>query len=176
MHINTQDRSSSNKKKNLAIKDNHEKNGKAKVKDLGSSSDVNLALMVNKKTKMLKKLNKEGIKFYSRKNSSLVARQILSQKWIATIVVNLVILLTNSPSLRKIILWATKMSQVTMRRNTSLSKEDMARRNTSTTRRYVSRLMLLVTGSPTLNLQAVHFHAIITMKKKTRCPLAIGFY
>jgi hypothetical protein len=72
MHINDKDESSS-KRKDLALKANQEKKGKAKVKIEEESSsdddlDANIALMVRKTTKMLKKLNKEGIKFDSRKN------------------------------------------------------------------------------------------------------------
>jgi hypothetical protein len=71
MHINDKDESSS-KRKDLALKANQEKKGKAKVQIEEESSsdddlDANIALMVRKTTKMLKKLNREGIKFYSRK-------------------------------------------------------------------------------------------------------------
>jgi hypothetical protein len=60
-----------NKKKDLALKANQEKKGKTEilVKEESSSDDdldVNIALMVKKTTKMLNKLNREGIKFYSR--------------------------------------------------------------------------------------------------------------
>jgi hypothetical protein len=56
----------------LALKANQEKKGKAKVKIEEESSsdddlDANIALMVRKTTKMLKKLNRGGIKFDSRK-------------------------------------------------------------------------------------------------------------
>jgi aspartate oxidase len=54
--------------------------------------DASLALMVKNTTKMLKKLNKSGIKFDGKKkNSSQVAKESPYPKWIATIVVNLVI-------------------------------------------------------------------------------------
>jgi hypothetical protein len=71
MHINDKDGSSS-KRKDLALKANQEKKGKAKVQIEEESSsdddlDANIALMVRKTTKMLKKLNREGIKFDSRK-------------------------------------------------------------------------------------------------------------
>jgi hypothetical protein len=70
MHINDKDGSSS-KRKDLALKANQEKKGKAKVQIEEKSSsdddlDANIALMVRKTTKMLKKLNREGIKFDSR--------------------------------------------------------------------------------------------------------------
>jgi hypothetical protein len=71
MHINDKDESSS-KIKDLALKANQERKGKAKVRVEEESSsdddlDANIALMVRKTTKMLKKLNREGIKFDSRK-------------------------------------------------------------------------------------------------------------
>jgi hypothetical protein len=71
MHINYKDESSS-KRKDLALKANQEKKGKAKVQIEEESLsdddlDANIALMVRKTTKMLKKLNREGIKFDSRK-------------------------------------------------------------------------------------------------------------
>jgi hypothetical protein len=71
MHINDKDGSSS-KRKDLALKASQEKKGKAKMQVEEESSsdddlDTNIALMVRKTTKMLKKLNREGIKFDSRK-------------------------------------------------------------------------------------------------------------
>jgi hypothetical protein len=71
MHINDKDESSS-KRKYLALKANQEKKGKVKVQIEEESSsdddlDANIALMARKTTKMLKKLNREGIKFDSRK-------------------------------------------------------------------------------------------------------------
>jgi hypothetical protein len=71
MHINDKDKSSS-KRKDLDLKANQERKGKAKVQIEEESSsdddlDANIALMVRKTTKMLKKLNREGIKFDSRK-------------------------------------------------------------------------------------------------------------
>jgi hypothetical protein len=71
MHINDKDGSSS-KRKDLALKANQEKKGKVKVQIEEESSsdddlDANITLMVTKTTKMLKKLNREGIKFDSRK-------------------------------------------------------------------------------------------------------------
>ena len=73
-HITPQKGSSSSKKKDLAFKASQEKKGKSKVKEvaLDSSSDdevddANVALMVRKTTKMLKRLNKSGIKFDGKK-------------------------------------------------------------------------------------------------------------
>lgn len=73
MHTNNQDETSSNKKKDLAIKADNKKNEKAKTKEKLESSggdqndEVKLALMVKKTTSTLKKLNKEGISINSRK-------------------------------------------------------------------------------------------------------------
>jgi hypothetical protein len=60
MHINDKDGSSS-KKKDLVLKASQEKKGKAKIQVEEESSsddalDTNIALMVRKTTKMLKKL------------------------------------------------------------------------------------------------------------------------
>ena len=72
MHITPQDGSSSNKKKDkdLAFKASQEK-GKARLEYESSSEDEvddeSLALMVKKTAKMLKKLNKSGIKFDGKK-------------------------------------------------------------------------------------------------------------
>ena len=71
MHITPQDGSSSTKKKDLAFKASQEKRGKARVDHDSSSDDkiddVSLALMVRRTTKMLKKLNKNDIKFDGKK-------------------------------------------------------------------------------------------------------------
>ena len=96
MHITPQDGSSSTKKKDLEFKASQEKRGKARV-DRDSSSDdeiddASLALMVRRTAKMLKKLNKNGVKFDGKKKSSSLAIEgSQSWRWIATIVENLVI-------------------------------------------------------------------------------------
>ena len=72
MHITPQDGSSSTKKKykDLAFKASQEK-GKARIEYESSSDDevddASLALMVRRTAKMLKKLNKSGIKFDGKK-------------------------------------------------------------------------------------------------------------
>jgi hypothetical protein len=63
--------SSSSKKKDLAFKSSQEKRNKEKIA-YGSSSDdevddASLALMVRRTAKMLKKLNKNGVKFNGNK-------------------------------------------------------------------------------------------------------------
>jgi hypothetical protein len=87
MHINDKDGSSS-KKKDLALKANQEKKGKTKVLVEEESAsdddiDVNIVLMVKKTTKMLKKLNREGIKFDSRKKKffSSTKRKAISEMY-----------------------------------------------------------------------------------------------
>jgi hypothetical protein len=75
MHITPEEGSSSSKKKDLAFKASHDKKKKKKgqammVQESSSESDIDdasLALMVRKTTKMLKKLNKSGIKFDGKK-------------------------------------------------------------------------------------------------------------
>jgi hypothetical protein len=72
MHINDKDVSSS-KKKDLALKASQEKKCKIKIQAEEESSsvdhpDTNISLMVRKTRNMLKKLNRESIKFDSRKN------------------------------------------------------------------------------------------------------------
>ena len=54
------------KEKDLAFKASQEK-GKARLEYESSSDDESLALMVKKTAKMLKKLNKSGIKFDGKK-------------------------------------------------------------------------------------------------------------
>ena len=71
MHITPQDGSSSTKKKDLAFKASQENKDKARVENESSSDDeiddASLALMVRRTTKMLKKLNKNGVKFDGKK-------------------------------------------------------------------------------------------------------------
>ena len=79
----------------MAFKASQEK-GKARVEYESSSDDeiddASLALMVRRTAKMLKKLNKNGVKFDGKKRSSSLAIEgSQSQRWIATIMENLVI-------------------------------------------------------------------------------------
>jgi hypothetical protein len=71
MHITPQEGSLSSKKKDLAFKASQEKRSKEKISH-GSSSDdevddASLALMVRRTAKMLKKLNKNDVKFDGKK-------------------------------------------------------------------------------------------------------------
>jgi hypothetical protein len=82
MRINDKDGSSS-KRKDLAPKASQEKKGKAKMQVEEESSsdddlDTNIALMMRKTTKMLKQLNREVIKFDSRKKIFSLAKESLS--------------------------------------------------------------------------------------------------
>jgi hypothetical protein len=70
MHITPEEGSSSSKKKDLAFKASHDKKKKKshamivhESSSEGDIDDASLALIVKKTTKMLKKLNKSGIKF-----------------------------------------------------------------------------------------------------------------
>jgi hypothetical protein len=71
MHITPQEGSSSSKKKDLSFKASHEKRSEVKIAHDNSSDDevddASLALMVRKTAKMLKKLNKNGVKFDGKK-------------------------------------------------------------------------------------------------------------
>ena len=84
MHITPQDGSSSTKKKekDLAFKASQEK-GKARLEYESSSDDevddASLALMVKKTAKMLKKLNKSGIKFDGKKFFTSSRRKPISE-------------------------------------------------------------------------------------------------
>jgi hypothetical protein len=102
--------------------------------------------MVRKTTKMLKKLNREGIKFDSRKKKFSLAKESPSLRWIAIIVENLVILLINATSLRKTSSRARNMMALMMRRR----KRNSLRGRKASTRDFIKRKMekhiLLVTG------------------------------
>jgi hypothetical protein len=166
MHITSEEGSSSSKKKDLAFKASHDKKKKKSqamiVHESSSESDIDdasLALMIKKTTKMLKKLNKSGIKFDGKKKKFFtsskrkpiseidcyncgevghLAHQCLSlQK-------------TNTRTRTR----ARKMNLVMKkfrRRRTSHTRRRMTRRNNITKRRREAKLTLLVIGSPTLS-------------------------
>ena len=79
LHITPQDGSSFTKKKDLAFKASQEKKGKARVEHESSSddeiNDTSLALMVRRNTKMLKKLNKNGVKFDGKKKKFFISNR-----------------------------------------------------------------------------------------------------
>jgi hypothetical protein len=79
MHITPQDGYPSTKKKDLAFNASQEKRGKAKVDHDSSSDDeiddASLALMVRRTANMLKKLNKNGVKFDDKKKKFFTSRR-----------------------------------------------------------------------------------------------------
>jgi hypothetical protein len=88
MHITLDDGSSSSKKKDLAFKASYEKKRKKSqaliIQESSSDDDLDdasLALMVKKTTKMLKKLNKNGIKFDGKKKKFFTSskRKLISE-------------------------------------------------------------------------------------------------
>jgi hypothetical protein len=164
MRINDKDGSSS-KRKDLAPKASQEKKGKAKMQVEEESSsdddlDTNIASMMRKTTKMLKQLNREVIKFDSRKKIFSLAKESLSPRWIATIVENLIILLINATNPRKT--RSRKMMKVMMRRR----KRNSSRGKKASTRDFakirMEKHILLVTGSLKLNSQT----GLLQVKKK----------
>jgi len=180
MNMNPQDSSSlaNKEKKDLDLKASHKgKSKKIEVESLTSSDDdASIALMVRRTTKMLKKLNKNGVNFDSRRSSSQVARESPSPRWIATITVNLVILLINVLNPRRTSTrrrTRSKMTQVTTRRATKRhSRRKVGTR--STTRRRLARLTLLVIGSPTMKAQVVTPSAIkVMMRRLPPLPLML---
>ena len=90
MHITLQDGSSSTKKKDkdLAFKASQEK-GKARIEYESSSDDevddASPALMVRRTTKMLKKLNKNGVKFDGKKKKFFTIKAINLRDWLPSI-------------------------------------------------------------------------------------------
>jgi hypothetical protein len=85
MHITPQEASSSSKKNDLAFKASHEKRSKEEIAHNSSSDDevddASLALMVRKTAKMLKKLNKNGVKFDGKKKKFFTSsrRKLISE-------------------------------------------------------------------------------------------------
>jgi hypothetical protein len=149
MHINDKDESSS-KRKDLALKANPERKGKAKVQIEEESSsdddiDANIALMVRKTTKMLNKLNREGIKFDSRKKKFFSRR-------------------TSSRA-------RNKMTAMMRKRKRDSSRGRMGRTRGSTKRK-MERHILLVIGSLTLSHQVDLLQVKKKMMKKL--PPSLG--
>jgi hypothetical protein len=82
--------------------------------------------MVRKTTKMLKKLNREGIKFDSRKKKFFPVKESPFLKWIAITVESLVILLINATSPRRTSSGARKkMTVMTRKRKRDSSRGRM---------------------------------------------------
>jgi NADH dehydrogenase/NADH:ubiquinone oxidoreductase subunit G len=144
----------------LALEENQEKKGKTKilVEEETSSDDdlddVNSALMVNKTTKMLKWLNREGIKFDSRKKKFFFSSK---RKSISEMDSNnygeLGHLAHQSTKPKKNKFKGKKMMRVEMiRRKRNSSRKKMASKRNST-RENVGKHTPLMMGSPTLNLK-----------------------
>jgi hypothetical protein len=179
MHITPEEGSSSSKKKDLAFKASHDKKKKKgqamMVQESSSESDIDdasLALMVRKTTKMLKKLNKSGIKFNGKKKKFFTSRK---RKPISEMdcyncgeLGHLAHQCSKPPKDKyknknkgkKMILVMKKMR----RRRTSHTRRRMARRKSFTRRRREAKLTLLVIGSPTLS----HHVSPPVMKATTR--------
>jgi hypothetical protein len=159
MHINDKDNSSS-LNKDLDLKSSQEKKGKTKVLVEEESSsdydlDANNALMVIKITKMLKKLNREGIKFDSRKKKFFSSKRKPISEMDCY----------NYGELGHLAHQCTKPKKNKFKRKKDDESEDekkekmfsrkkMASKRGSTKER-MGKHTLLVIGSPTLNPQAV---------------------
>jgi hypothetical protein len=180
MHINGKDESSS-KRKDLALKANQERKGKSKVQIEEESSsdddlDANIALMVWKTTKMLKKLNREGIKFDSRKKKFFSSKRKPFLKWIATTMESLVILLINVTSPRRTSSRARKKMTVMMRKRKIDSSRGRMGSTRGSTKRKMERHTLLVTGSLTLSHQVDLLQVKKKMMKKLPPSLGISLH
>ena len=104
-----------------------------------------------------------------RRSSSQVARESPSPRWIATIVVSLVILLINVQSPRRTSTRRRTKSKMTQVMMTKMRRSNIRRkvaRRRSTTRRRMARLTLLVIGSPTLRAQVVTPPAMRVMMRR----------
>jgi hypothetical protein len=184
MHITPEEGSSSSKKKDLAFKASHEKKKKKgramMVQESSSESDIDdasLALMVRKTTKMLKKLNKSGIKFDGKKKkffTSSKRKPIFEMdcynygelghlahqcpkppkdKY------------KNKNKAKEMIQVMKKMTRI----RTSHTKRRMAREKSSTRKRREAKPTLLVIGSPTLS-HLVSPPVMRAMMRKRRLP------
>jgi hypothetical protein len=166
MHINDKDESSS-KKKDMALKASQEKKGKVKmqVKEESSSDDdldTNIALMVRKTTKMLKKLNQEGIKFDSRKKKFFYSKKKPISEIDFYNYGELGYLAHQCNKPKKTSLRARKMMKLLIRKKKRSSSRGKKASTKGFTKRRREKHILLVIGSLTLNPQA----GLLQVKKK----------
>jgi hypothetical protein len=174
MHINDKDGYFS-KKKDLALKASHEKKGKTKIQvEEESSSDddlvTNIALMVRKTTKMLKKLNREGIKFDSRNKKFFSSKRKPIFEMNCYNCGELGHLAHNATSPSKTNSRARKMMKVMIirkKRSSSIRKKASTR---SFTKRRMVMHILLVSSSPTLNSQAALLQVKKMIKRSSPSP------
>jgi hypothetical protein len=184
MHITPEEGSSSSKKKDLAFKASHDKKKKKgqamMVQESSSKSDIDdasLALMARKTTKMLKKVNKSGIKFDGKKKKFFTSskRKPISEMDCYNYgeLDHLAHQCSKPPKDKyKKRTRAREMIQVMKkmrRRRTSHTKRKMAREKSFIRRRREAKLTLLVIGSPTLS-HHVSPPAMRATMRKIRSP------
>jgi hypothetical protein len=175
-HINYKYGSFSNKK-DLALKASKEKKGKTKIQVEEASSsddylDTSIALMVRKTTKMLKKLNLEGIKFYSRKKKFFSSKRKPISEMDCYNCGELGHLDHQCNKPKKTNSRARKMMKVMMRRNRRSSSRRKKASTRGLTKRRMEKHILLVIGSPTLNPQV----SLQMKKMMKRSPPSLRIY
>ena len=182
MYITPQDGSSSTKKKDLVFKASQEKKGKARVEHESSSDDeiddASLALMVRRTAKMLKKLNKNGVKFDGKKKFFTSNRRKPISEMDCYNCGELGHLAHQCPKPKKDKYkkkYKGKKDDSSdedddEKKRTSHTRRRMARRRNFTRRRIMARHTLLVIGSHILNHQVAHPMMKVKIRRR-RWPL-----